>query len=182
MGVYVVFLVGFMGSGKNTVGRELAGRLSWQFIDMDREIENREHQSIPEIFRTRGEPAFRQAESAALGDFLASSLGQDSIVALGGGAFAQENNRRLLSHWPTVFLDAPVEELWRRCQQDGVERPLRRNLQQFARLYEERLPFYREASLTVETSGKKLLSICSEIENALRLRTAAKNLEAGESE
>jgi shikimate kinase len=180
MGIRVVFLIGFMGSGKSAVGQELAHLLSWRFIDMDAEIEAREQQSIPEIFRTRGEPAFREIETAALRDFLSNSGEQDSIVSLGGGAFAQENNRRLLRGWPTVFLDAPVEELWRRCQQDGVERPLRRDLEQFSRLHEERLPFYREADLTVQTGGKTLLSICSEIENRLRLRAATKNLDAGE--
>ncbi|HUB03293.1 MAG TPA: shikimate kinase [Terriglobales bacterium] len=180
MPIRAVFLVGFMGSGKNTVGRELAGRLGWQFIDMDREIEAREGQSIPDIFRNKGEATFRQAENAALRDFLESSPGRDCVVALGGGAFAQENNRRLLHDWPTIFLDAPVEELWQRCQQDDVERPLRKNLEGFTRLYGERLTFYRQASLRVETSGKKLLSICSEIENALRLRGAPKKLEAGE--
>lgn len=181
MGIRVVFLVGFMGSGKSAVGRELARRLEWQFIDMDAEIEAKERQSIAAIFSTLGEPAFRKAETATLRDFLSNLPKQDSIVSLGGGAFAQENNRRLLRCWPIVFLDAPVEELWRRCQQDGVERPLRRNLEQFSLLHEERLPFYREASVTVQTSGKRLLSICSEIENALRLRAATKNLEAGES-
>jgi shikimate kinase len=180
MGIRVVFLVGFMGSGKSAVGQELARLLSWRFIDMDGEIEAREQQSIPEIFRTRGEPAFREAETSALRDFLSSLPEQDSIVSLGGGAFARENNRELLRGWSTVFLDAPVEELWTRCQQDGIERPLRSNLEQFSRLYEERLPSYREASLTIQTGGKTLLSICSEIENRLRLRAAAKNLEAGE--
>jgi len=175
-----VFLVGFMGSGKNTVGGELARRLGWRFIDMDAEIEGREQQSIPEIFRTQGESAFRRAETAALHDFLSNLPERDSIVSLGGGAFAQEPNRRLLHHWPTVFLDAPVEELWKRCQQDGVERPLRKDREQFSCLHEERLPFYRGATLTVQTGGKTLLSICSEIENALRLRAATQNLEAGE--
>jgi shikimate kinase len=180
MGIRVVFLVGFMGSGKSTVGQELARRLGWQFVDMDVEIEARQQQSIPEIFRSLGESGFREAETATLRDFLSNLAKQDTIVSLGGGAFAQESNRPLLCGWPTVFLDAPVEELWKRCQQDGVERPLRRDLEQFCRLHKQRLPFYREASLTVETSGKKLLSICSEIENALRLRAAKKNLEAGE--
>jgi shikimate kinase len=180
MGVRTVFLVGFMGSGKSAVGEELARRLGWRFVDMDAEIEGREQRSIGEIFRTGGEAGFRKAETAALRDFLSNLPAQDTIVALGGGAFAQEDNRQLLRSWPTVFLEAPVEELWRRCQRDGVERPLRSDLEQFCRLHKERLPFYREASLTVETSGKKLLSICSEIENALRLRAAKKNLEAGE--
>ena len=59
MGVRAVFLVGFMGSGKNTVGQELARRLGWDFVDLDARIEARERQSVPEIFRNRGETAFR---------------------------------------------------------------------------------------------------------------------------
>jgi shikimate kinase len=175
MGVRAVFLVGFMGSGKNTVGRELACRLGWDFVDLDAQIERRERQSIPEIFRVRGEPAFRLAETAALSDFLTNSLRRNSVVALGGGAFAVESNRALLRRCPTVFLDAPVDELWRRCQRDGRERPLRRNRDEFARLYGERLPFYREASLVIETHDHEPASICAKIETALRLREASED-------
>jgi shikimate kinase len=175
-----VFLVGFMGSGKSTVGRELAHRLNWNFIDLDAQIEARERQSIPEIFRTRGEPAFRQAETAVLRELLATATECGTIVALGGGVFAQETNRQLLRESPTVFLRASAEELWRRCVEDGVERPLRHDPEQFARLYAERLPLYCQATVTVETSGKQLLSICSEIEDALRLTRAPASLEGKE--
>ncbi|MGB9236781.1 MAG: shikimate kinase [Terriglobales bacterium] len=181
MGVRVVFLVGFMGSGKNTVGQELARRLGWDFIDLDAQTEQRERRTIPEIFRTKGESAFRVAETAALRDVLTNAPGRNRVVALGGGAFVEENNRALLRDWPTVFLDAPADELWRRCQRDGVERPLRKDRGQFSRLLAERLPFYHQATATVETSGKELPSICSEIERALRLRAAPESLSRGES-
>ena len=95
------------------------------------------------------------------------------MVALGGGAFAQESNRTLLRNWPSVFLDAPVEELWQRSVSDGVERPLRKAREQFARLHAERLPSYREATITVETAGRDVASICAEIERALQLPTQA---------
>src|SRR6204780_3153648 len=107
MGVRAVFLVGFMGSGKNTVGQELARRLAWDFVDLDARIEARERETIPDIFRLHGEPAFRSAETNALRD-LTNSFARDSVVALGGGAFVQEANRELLRPWPSVFLDAPV--------------------------------------------------------------------------
>ena len=177
-----VFLVGFMGSGKNKVGRELARRLGWDFVDLDARIEARERQTIPEIFRLRGEPAFRLAETSALCDLLANALHRDSVVALGGGAFVEEANRELLRPWLTVFLNAPLDELWRRCQQDGVERPLQKTREQFAELYWYRLPFYRQATVTSETGGKELPSICSDIENALRLRDAPESLKTGESQ
>jgi shikimate kinase len=174
MGVRAVFLVGFMGSGKTTVGQELARRLAWDFVDLDAHIEARERQTVPEIFRLQGEPAFRLAETSALRDLLANSLNGDSVVALGGGAFIQEDNRELLRPWPSVFLDAPPQELWQRCLQEeagagtGVERPLRKDPEQFARLHAERLPFYRQASVVIETSGKQVADICLEIERALQ--------------
>jgi shikimate kinase len=172
MGVRAVFLVGFMASGKSTVGPELARRLGWDFVDLDSRIEARERKSVPEIFRDQGEPGFRRAESNAL-QHLTQSLKRNSVVALGGGAFVQEGNRALLGNCPCVFLNAPVEELWQRSLADRVERPLRKDRDQFARLYAERLPFYRQATITVETSGRDAASICAEIEGALQLTTAA---------
>jgi shikimate kinase len=171
MGVRAVFLVGFMGSGKSSVGQELAGRLGWDFVDLDARIESREGSAIPEIFRNQGEPAFRLVERAALCDLM-ESLEHDSVVALGGGAFAPEENRILIQHWPAVFLEAPVDELWRRSSEEKNTRPMRKNREQFDALYQERLPSYRQATVTVETSGKDLLSICTEIESTLQLSSA----------
>ncbi len=97
MRVRAVFLVGFMGSGKSAVGQELAQRLHWDFVDLDARIESREDSAIPEIFRNQGEPGFRLVERAALCDLI-ESLAHDSVVALGGGAFAPEENRILIQH------------------------------------------------------------------------------------
>ncbi len=119
MGVRAVFLVGFMASGKSSVGRELARRLSWDFVDLDAHIESRERQTVPEIFRDRGEPGFRRAEAAALHN-LTASLERDTVVALGGGTFAHPSNRELLRPWPSVFLDAPLDELWQRSRADAA--------------------------------------------------------------
>ena len=181
MGVRAVFLVGFMASGKSSVGQELARRLDWDFVDLDARIETREQQTVPEIFRDRGEPGFRLAETNALRDLLTAPLERNSVVALGGGAFAQERNRELLRQWPSVFLEAPASELWQRSLTDGVERPLRGDREQFARLYAERLPFYRQASVVVETTGKQLASICVEIEGALQLRGNPEDAGSGSS-
>ncbi len=168
MGVRAVFLVGFMASGKSSVGIELARRLHWDFVDLDARIELRERQTIPEIFRDRGEPGFRLAETSALRDLLTGSLNNDSVVALGGGAFVQETNRELLVQWPSIFLEAPVSELWERCLRDEIARPLRKDPDQFAKLYAERLPFYRQASMTVVTSDRDPASVCAEIERTLQ--------------
>jgi shikimate kinase len=167
MAIRAVFLVGFMASGKSLVGRELARRLGWHFLDLDTRIEAREQQTVAEIFRERGETGFRLAETSALSE-LTESLKINSVIALGGGAFVQERNRELLAKWPSVFLEAPATELWQRSSKDGIERPLRKDPEQFAKLYAERLPFYRRASVTVVTSDKDLDSICTEIERSLQ--------------
>ena len=168
MGVRAVFLVGFMASGKTSVGRELARSLDWDFVDLDARIEARERQTVPEIIRQHGESGFRRVETDALRELLAGPLQRDSVVSLGGGAFAQEKNRELLQPWPSVFLEAPVTELWRRSFNDGIERPLRGNQEQFSRLYAERLPSYRQATMTIVTTGRDLASLCQEIERSLR--------------
>ena len=173
MGVQAVFLVGFMASGKSTVGPELARRQRWEFVDLDSRIEAREHKTVPEIFHEHGEAGFRRAETAALQE-LTQNLKNSSVVALGGGAFVQLRNRELLQPWPTVFLNAPLDELWRRSQQDGIERPLRKDREQFAQLYAERLPSYRQATITIETENKDAATICNEIERALQLAAAHK--------
>jgi shikimate kinase len=170
MAVRAVFLVGFMAAGKSSVGRELARRMKWDFVDLDSHIESREERTVAEIFRDRGETGFRLAESGALRELLAGFLNRECVVALGGGAFIDEGNRELIRPWPSVFLEVPAAELWERSLTDGVERPLRGNPEQFAKLYAERLPFYRQATVTIVTSGKDPAALCVEIERKLQLQ------------
>ena len=164
-GVRAVFLVGFMGAGKSSVGLALSRKLGWAFEDLDDRIQARERRSIEEIFEQSGEAAFRQAEHVALRSLI-ESLGASSpaVVAVGGGAFAQENNAALLeeSGFSAIFLDAPVEELFRRCQEQKLDRPLRRNLEQFRRLYESRRSHYMKATLRIDTDGKDVEEVAAE--------------------
>ncbi|HSK45539.1 MAG TPA: shikimate kinase, partial [Candidatus Binatia bacterium] len=105
-----VVLIGFMGAGKTTVGRSLAKSLRWNFLDLDDVIEQREKKTVAEIFASSGEPAFRQAESAALAALLQDrQAGSDLILALGGGAFVQKQNRDALisAGAITILLEAP---------------------------------------------------------------------------
>jgi shikimate kinase len=108
-------LTGFMGAGKTTVGRLLASRIGWDFLDLDAYIESRVGLAVPSIFAEHGEPHFRQLESQAL----ASALGRRNIVlALGGGTPEILTNRLLLEQTPktaTIFLDAPFPVLYDRC-------------------------------------------------------------------
>lgn len=162
-----------MGAGKSSVGRALSELLGWSFEDLDERIERREGRTVSEIFRDSGESDFRRAEHAALKELFSElSAGAEKIVALGGGAFSQEHNARLIeaASVPTVFLDADVEELWRRClEQRGTERPLLGSAESFRSLYEARRPHYLKASLGQETGGKTIEEIVAEVVRALGL-------------
>src|SRR5205823_12787324 len=94
--VWAIFLVGFMGAGKTTVGKALAERLGWRFIDLDDAIEAHEGRKIAEIFRASGENEFRRAEAEALCSRIEQLDSRNpTVMALGGGAYGQEPNRRL---------------------------------------------------------------------------------------
>jgi shikimate kinase len=184
-----VFLVGFMGAGKSSVGRALGQRLNWLFEDLDDRIERREGRKIADIFRDSGEPAFRRAEQAALRQVLEElSSGIARIVALGGGAFAAEGNKALLraAGVPTVFLDAPVEELWRRCRsqadEGGTERPLLQSFEQFRTLHLARRSHYLKARVKVKTEGREVDAIAAEIAKKLALKEITMRTQQGESE
>ncbi len=184
-----VFLVGFMGAGKTSVGRALGQRLNWIFEDLDDRIQSREGRSVAEIFQDSGETEFRRAEHAALQHVLQELRGGGArIVALGGGAFVQRENAALLKAFsaPTVFLDAPIEELWQRCctqaSETGAERPLLRSVEQFRKLYETRRNSYRKAALKVQTGKRTVESISAEIEQKLGLKKIALRTEQGEVE
>jgi shikimate kinase len=184
-----VFLVGFMGAGKTSVGRALGQRLNWIFEDLDDRIQAREGRTVAEIFGDSGEARFRKAEHAALQHVLQELRGGGArIVALGGGAFVQIENAALLkeSRVPTVFLDAPVEELWRRCckqaSETGAERPLLRSMEQFHKLYETRRRNYKKASLNVQTGSRTVETIAAEIAQMLGLKKIELRTEQGEVE
>ncbi len=184
MGVRALFLVGFMAAGKTTVGQELARRLGWDFVDLDAQIESREQQTIAEIFRDRGEPEFRRVESATLRD-LTQSLERDTVVALGGGTFAQPGNFELLRPWQSIFLDTPLDELWQRTREDTTKRPLRKDDRaEFESLYWERRPSYTQSTMTIVTSGNTPTSLCAEIERRLQFgpKTAGRTEAAGPSQ
>lgn len=166
-----VFLVGFMGAGKTSVGRVLSEHLGWPFEDLDDRIEAKAGCSIEAIFQHSGEAGFRRAETGALRELLAGLGAEPKIVALGGGAMAQSENGRLLQQagGTVVFLDAPAEELFRRCEEERRKRPLRGDLAQFRELYEQRRPCYMTAARCIHTSGKDLDTIAREVACSLGL-------------
>jgi shikimate kinase len=165
-----VVLIGFMGAGKTTVGRALATLLRCKFLDLDDVIEQREQQSVAQIFGSAGEAEFRRAESAALRDLLQETAGQgDLILALGGGAFVQAQNRTLLEQAGaiTVLLEAPLEELRRRCQAESKVRPLAQQEARFAELFAVRRADYELARYRVQTRGKPVEQVAAEVAQLL---------------
>jgi shikimate kinase len=160
-----------MGAGKTTVGRALAKSLGWNFLDLDDVIEQCEQKSVAEIFASFGEPAFRSMESAALTALLQDQqASSDLVLALGGGAFVQKQNRDALNAAGaiTVLLEAPLEELRRRCQAEQKARPLAKQDARFNELFAARRADYALARFTVQTLGKPVEQVTAEIEHLLK--------------
>ena len=144
-----IFLVGFMGSGKSTVGQLVAAKLGWDFIDLDRQIEREQGKPIREIFEQDGEPAFRRIEGRHLRSLKDRAA---CVVALGGGAFVQEGNRPIVAELGvSVFLDCRLEVILARCPADG-NRPLFATPELVRDLYAVRRPFYRMSDFSVDAS------------------------------
>lgn len=152
-----VFLTGFMGTGKSSVGRALASRLGVPFVDLDTEVERAAGRSIREIFATSGEEEFRRLEQRTLERLLADAdtAAADAaglVLATGGGTVTRESNRRLLRSTGTVvWLCLPFAVIAERVRGPGRdERPLFRSEEEARRLYESRLPVYRRCDLRVD--------------------------------
>jgi len=147
----IVYLVGMPGSGKSTVGAELAGRLGVPFIDLDVEIERRAGRSITEIFEVQGEATFRALEAKELLD---ASTHDPAVIACGGGVVLEPANRITLRNTGTcVFLDVPLDVLATRVRPDA-DRPLIRAAGDLERILADREPMYREfAAHVVDGAG-----------------------------
>jgi shikimate kinase len=149
-----IVLTGFMGAGKSTVGRLVAARLGWAFLDLDDHLEARAGLSVPEIFALHGEAHFRRLESSAL----ASALGRPrTVLALGGGTPEVLTNRLLLEQTPgtvTIFLDAPFPTLFDRCVLQSLSRPVLADPAAAELRFAARHPLYRRlARHTIETAN-----------------------------
>jgi shikimate kinase len=149
-----LILTGFMGAGKSTIGRLLATRLGWNFLDLDQHLELRAGATIPDLFSRHGEAHFRRLESTAL----ASALGQSNVIlALGGGTPESLTNRLLIEQTPftaTIFLDAPFDVLFDRCMLQEIARPVLADPAAAQLRFEHRRPLYRRmARLTIDTAS-----------------------------
>jgi shikimate kinase len=147
----IVYLVGMPGSGKSTVGPELAARLGVPFVELDAEVQRAAGRTVAEIFREDGEARFRELEAAALSE---AATRDPSVVSCGGGVVLEPANRiTLRATGEVVFLSVPVEVLASRVR-PAAERPLIRAAGDLERLFAEREPLYREfAAHVVDASG-----------------------------
>ncbi len=154
-------IIGYMGSGKSTIGRLAARKLGWGFVDLDREIVRRTGRTIAEIFEHSGERRFRELEREALLAALDGPPGR--VVACGGGIIVRPENRERLREVATVFLEEDTEILYGRTRGEG--RPLRAaKLDEFERRYAQRLPHYLEvADLRLAVQGRPKEQITEEI-------------------
>jgi shikimate kinase len=159
-----IYLTGFMGSGKTTVGRALADELGWMFVDLDEEIEAREKRAIAEIFDAHGEAAFREMERAALTDRVRSvQMGRPQVIALGGGTLISEENFELVSNnGVSVWLDCAFAHVDRRIA-GHKHRPLARDPEQFRALFETRRDVYARADYRIEIVDDDAASVVARI-------------------
>jgi shikimate kinase len=159
MAVERIYLVGFMGAGKTTVGRELSLRLHRPFFDLDAEIERAESLSVADIFSSFGEQRFRELERT----HLKRLSEQQGIIALGGGAYMDPANRQVADDTgAVVWLETSLAAVRERVKPDG-SRPLLSNPDQVERLYASRLPFYKLARIHVLTDNRLPDTIAQEI-------------------
>ncbi len=152
----LIVIVGFMGSGKTTIARELARLLECRSIDLDELISEREHRSPGVIIEQSGEEEFRRIETETLRQVLEEQSGDHTtrIISLGGGAWTIETNRDLIGQHKglTVWLNAPFELCWQRIKADFETRPLAQTEAMAAKLFGERAPIYEMAELEIVIS------------------------------
>jgi len=168
-----VFIVGPMGAGKTTVGKLLADELGLEFLDSDKEIEDRTGADIGWIFDVEGETGFRKREAAMIDELTARS---GVLVATGGGAVLLEKNRkRLVSRGTVIYLNAPLEQQIERTSRDRT-RPLLRDGEPgdvLAALQEDRGPLYQEvADFTFTADRRSAKALAQEIARALEQKSS----------
>ena len=156
-----IYLVGFMGSGKTSIALALKDKLGWKSQDTDELIEEEYHQSIPTIFKDKGEQVFRDYETA----ILKKTQQKQTVIATGGGIIERKENREFLKqHGIVIFLDTSWEEIVKRLSDDG-SRPIwsNKNMDK-KKLLKERLPKYKEvADIIIKTDQKSIDVITDEI-------------------
>lgn len=163
-----IVIIGFMGCGKTAVAHALSQRLNLPVVDLDRMIAEQHGKTAAELIREDGEPAFRAIETKALHQLLESAY--EGIIALGGGAWITEVNRKLMDQYGCVsmWLDTPFDVCWQRIESSEEDRPLGRTREQAEQLYHVRQPVYQQASIRISVQPHETLeNIVARVEAAL---------------
>lgn len=166
----IVFLVGYMGSGKSTIGKKIAKLLQYEFIDLDDYIQEKEQQSVASIFKTKGEIYFRKQETHYLKQLLQSTK---TVISLGGGTPCYGTNMQLIANANnavSIYLKASISTLVNRLNKEKAHRPLinhlnnKEDLQEFVgkHLF-ERAPYYNKSKVTITTDDKLVEEIVKQI-------------------
>jgi shikimate kinase len=163
-----IILCGFMATGKSSVGRQLAAKTGFEFLDMDSLIEAEAGMNITQIFETQGEPAFRAMESRMI-ERVAERT--ECVVATGGGAIVNPANlQKLKSCGVVVTLAADADAILRRAANDDTRPLLRVNdrLERIQTLLKQREPFYSQADIVLDTSSLTVEGVVNELMARLR--------------
>lgn len=157
-----IIFTGMMGSGKTTIGKELAKLTGYEFIDTDAIIEKEQNIKIVEIFSKYGEGYFRTLENELVKKI---SLKDNSVISLGGGAFCNQDNISILKNTGfTIYLKTSIENILNRLSEDEIKkRPLLKDLNNFNNLLEKREVYYNQAHLIISTDNKSINEIINEI-------------------
>lgn len=159
-----IVLIGFMGTGKSSVGYILAQKLNRDFVDTDQEIEAVSGMSIAEMFKRHGETRFRSEESLVIDKW---AMREDIVIATGGGAVLSEGNiAALKKNSLLICLDASPEDIFERVNRKKGSRPLvnkNTGIEDIARMLEEREPYYACADIRIKTDHKSPKEIVAEI-------------------
>lgn len=144
-----IYLIGFMGAGKTSIGKILAKKLGYRFIDTDSIIRKKAGRMIPQIFEEEGEDKFRMMENETL--YSINVYNERTVIATGGGIPADSDNLKyMLNTGIVIYLSAPVEVLYRRIK-DKKGRPLSRDYTEFEDLFKSRIKYYQKAHQIIET-------------------------------
>lgn len=155
-----IYLTGFMGAGKTSIGKVLAKKLHASFYDTDKLIEKALGMTISDVFKQKGEAFFREEEVKIISELAQK---QQLVVSVGGGAILREENRTVFSQGIWIFLNTSFDILKKRSLRSG-KRPLAQTLpEEFEKLYKSRLPLYNQASFVVDTARLNKDQVCDVI-------------------
>ena len=165
-----ILLLGFMGSGKTTLGKRLASKIDFDFLDTDQEIENQKNCSIKEIFAYQGEDYFRALETEQLESLVKKGI-QKTVISLGGGIILKDENWSLFKHiGRVVYLKTDLQQMYKRVAQKD-HRPLisgkNNNFSTFQELFRKREKLYEKADVIFECDSPSVVSLVEKLVDLL---------------